>query len=156
MTQAIDPDKEATLNRFRFNFITGELSYSDGSPLYSHIQHRYKWVWFESRMVGQHQIAWLIMSGAWPAEDVDHINRDKSCNTWINLRAATRGQNCQNRGPHKNNICKIKGLRFRPKDGFWEPRIMKDGAPIYLGIYKSLEDAIAARKAAELRYFTHA
>src|SRR5271168_635905 len=44
-----------------------------------------------------HRLAWLYVTGEWPAKEVDHINLIKSDNRWANLREATPSQNLGNR-----------------------------------------------------------
>lgn len=43
-----------------------------------------------------HRLAWLLMKGEWPKEQVDHINRVRKDNRWSNLRAASIAQNNAN------------------------------------------------------------
>lgn len=78
-------------------------------------------------------------------EDVDHINHHKYDNRKFNLRNTTRSQNARNRTAL--GICRHK------KTGRYEAYITVDYKRIYLGIYDNLEDAIAARKEAEEKYF---
>jgi hypothetical protein len=156
MSKAKDPDKNIVLAMFDYNFITGQLTRKNQEPFWSSLHHGYRWLRCANRIVAYHRVAWLICTGSWPEEDVDHENRNKDCNTWINLRAATRKQNTENRIAHKNNKLGIRGIKYRDKDGFYEPRLMHKGKAIYLGIFKDLDAAIAARKKAEQEMFTHA
>src|ERR1035437_1342352 len=51
-----------------------------------------------------HRLAFFYVNDRWPAQ-IDHINRDRSCNAWLNLREATFSTNAQNRcGKSKNNV----------------------------------------------------
>ena len=43
------------------------------------------------------RLAWLYMTGEWPEDQVDHINRIRDDDRWINLRAANQSQNSYNR-----------------------------------------------------------
>lgn len=156
MTQAKDPNKTVALTLFDYNFITGKIVRKDGKELWTMLHHGYRWLRCDKRIVAYHRVAWLLLTGDWPEQDIDHVNRNKDCNSWINLRLATQKQNAENRGAHSNNLLGIRGVRYRPKDGFYQPRLMHKGQALYLGIYKDLDLAIAARKLAEEEIFTHA
>lgn len=43
-----------------------------------------------------HRLAWLYVYGAWPLQDIDHIDQNKSNNALANLRDVSRSQNCRN------------------------------------------------------------
>lgn len=44
-----------------------------------------------------HRVAWALHYGEWPANQIDHINRDRSDNRIANLRDATSRENNANR-----------------------------------------------------------
>jgi HNH endonuclease len=58
-----------------------------------------------------HVIIWLYMTGCWPLPgyEIDHINRDKKDNRWLNLRQATKSQNKANYNLQANNTSGAKG-----------------------------------------------
>lgn len=107
------------------------------------------------RVYRAHHLAWLFMTGEWPPKgaDIDHKNRDRSDNRWINLRIATRSQNNINGGPSKANKSGCKGVSRVAVTGKWHARIEKDGKVHLLGNFVDLQDAVAARKAAEIKMF---
>jgi hypothetical protein len=86
------------------------------------------------------RLAWLYMTGRWPKEEIDHIDRDKGNDRWENLREATHQQNQLNRdwvdrwGP-------TRGINWDWKSKSWRLII----AGMYLGYYPRLEDAQAIR-----------
>ena len=45
-----------------------------------------------------HRLAFLFMTGKWPRQTVDHRDRDRTNNSWNNLRDVSQGVNNQNRG----------------------------------------------------------
>jgi hypothetical protein len=78
-----------------------------------------------------HRIAWLIVTGEWPAYQVDHINGDKSDNRWSNLRAANNSQNHANIGLLSSNTSGLKGVvRTRRK---WGAQIQVSKKNLWLG-----------------------
>ena len=49
-----------------------------------------------------HRIVWLLNTGEWPKNTIDHINRDPLDNRFENLRDCTQAENNLNKGPYKN------------------------------------------------------
>lgn len=103
-----------------------------------------------------HRLAWLYMTGAWPTEQVDHRDRDRTNNRWANLRAATHKQNCENASVRVDNLCGVRGVYFWEARGKWASRINHNKKSVFLGYHDTLVDAVAARRAAEAQLFTHA
>ena len=87
-----------------------------------------------------HRIAWLLMTGEWPQQDIDHINGDRADNRWTNLRLATRSENMENlRGPHADNETGFLGVS-RKRDRF-EASITKDRKRQRLGVFDTPQEA---------------
>lgn len=84
---------------------------------------------------------------------VDHINHKPLDNRRCMLREATHKQNHQNRKVSKNNTSGHVGVTWNQKSKKWQANIVVDGEFKYLGLYKDLNDAIEARKQAEIKYF---
>ncbi len=107
------------------------------------------------RLYPAHRIAWLMMTGKWPDNFIDHINRIKSDNRFINLREATKAQNSQNTNIQSNNTSGYKGVVWHKPNKNWCAQIHVNKKHIHLGSFKNLQDAVNARKEAEKRFFTH-
>ena len=99
-----------------------------------------------------HRLAFLMMTGEWPRDEVDHINGNRADNRWCNLRSATRPQNGRNTAIGTSNKSGCKGVSFRKDTSKWHARIVVDGKTILLGNFSLIEDAISARKTAEMKY----
>jgi hypothetical protein len=81
----------------------------------------------------------------------DHINHNKLDNRKSNLRTATSSQNGINRkGLQTNNKSGHNGVSWYANA--WNAEIKLHQKKIWLGRFKTLKDAISARKKAELIY----
>ena len=90
-----------------------------------------------------HRLAWLYVHGEWPAGVIDHIDGNWRNNRLANLRDVTQLVNCQNRRTAtRNNWAGLLGVRAR-KYGF-DARIVVSGKSIYLGGFKTAEEAHTA------------
>jgi hypothetical protein len=79
---------------------------------------------FKQRYFAQ-RLAYFLMTEAWPAYDVDHVNRNKLDNRWENLRPATRAQNTANTSKQSNNTSGFKGVSYYKSRGKWEANLCR-------------------------------
>ncbi len=103
-----------------------------------------------------HRVIWALTTGAWPPEEIDHINGVKDDNRIENLRAVTRAENLRNQAIYSNNTSGVVGVDWHKRDKRWTAQIRVDNKQIYLGYFTNKEDAIAARAAADIEYGFHA
>jgi hypothetical protein len=102
-----------------------------------------------------HRLAWYLMTGSWPINDIDHKNHNKRDNRWLNLRSATRQQNSFNRLANKNSITGVRGVTIvRNSKGIqYNVRLGSNKQRINLGNFHTLEEAAEAwRSAAQTIY----
>ncbi len=97
-----------------------------------------------------------MMTGAMPEEHIDHINGIRDDNRWENLRPVNRATNQKNMKLFANNTSGVPGVRKSPNGLKWVSRIFTEGKEVHLGTFKNKEDAVAARKKAEIDYGVHA
>lgn len=83
----------------------------------------------------------------------DHINGDRLDNRKSNIRFVTIQQNNQNHGKGKLNLSGHTGVSFEKRRRKWAASITMDRRKLHLGYFSNLQDAIAAREAAEIKYF---
>lgn len=85
--------------------------------------------------------------------DTDHINRNKLDNRRSNLRVVDRSANNFNSDPASNNTSGHKGVGYFKPAKLWRAYIKHQSElkRIELGYFKTKEEAIAARRAAEER-----
>jgi hypothetical protein len=100
-----------------------------------------------------HRLAWLIVNGEWPPEEIDHIDLDKTNNRIANLRLATRQENLRNVGLRKNNFTGVSGVHWCNYARKFIAQIRIDGKKNRIGSFDTLAEAAAARAAAEIHYF---
>jgi hypothetical protein len=87
-----------------------------------------------------HRLAWLMVNGDWPENEIDHINGNKCDNSIKNLRHVSRLQNARNIKLRIDNSSGLSGLGLLPY-GSWRVRIGTN----HVGCYKTKNEAIAAR-----------
>jgi hypothetical protein len=100
----------------------------------------------------EHRLAFLWMTGEFPANDVDHCNLNKCDNRWVNLRQATRSQNMANKARGATNSSGLKGVSWFKRTKKWWAQIKVDGRGKSLGLYDCPAAAhfayvVASRKA---------
>lgn len=102
----------------------------------------------------QHRLAWVYQYGSIKDNDIiDHINRVHSDNRIANLRLTTQSVNLRNRRLSSNNKVGVHGIIYHKKNRTWVALINTAvNNRVNLGSFKKLEDAIKARKDAELKY----
>jgi HNH endonuclease len=100
-----------------------------------------------------HRVAYLLTTGKWPKNDIDHCDHDGTNNKWSNLRDATRTQNSYNQTISIRNKSGIKGVRFNKLTQRYLTEITINGKNIHLGSFKTLEPAVRKRLLAEKHYF---
>lgn len=99
-----------------------------------------------------HQLAWLMVYGVWPENDVDHINGIKGDNAIANLRDATRSLNLHNRPAAARGTSGAKGITWHKKAGKWAAQIVVNYQRYHLGLFSDFDAACRARAEAETRF----
>ena len=100
-----------------------------------------------------HRLAWLYVYGYFPTE-IDHINRNKADNRILNLREVTHSENQKNQKMNSKNTSGFTGV-YKHRNGKWVAQIQVGGKSINLGYFHKIENAVATRKNAEIKYKFH-
>ena len=105
---------------------------------------RYILIGIDGNVYPAHRLAWLFMHGAFPADEIDHINGVRADNRWVNLRECAHAQNLKNMKRPSHNTSGLKGVHFHRATGKWRARIKSDGKHHSLGLHSTKEQAHAA------------
>ncbi len=99
-----------------------------------------------------HRIIWIMHNGAIPVGLViDHKNQKRNDNMLENLRVVTQQQNLRNSKTRIDNRTGTTGVRWNKDIKKWTADIKSPiRTTLYLGSYETINEAIAARRAAEL------
>ena len=109
------------------------------------IIHYNKKIWYA------HRVAWLLQTGAWPSHQIDHINGNRSDNSFANLRDVSQQHNVHNR--HKTfGATKFLGVSFHKASGKYNAQIYVTGRNKSLGLFHTPEEAHAAYMAAKQHF----
>lgn len=107
-------------------------------------------VFFSSKYKA-HRVIWLLVVGYWPKDEIDHINQIRDDNRWVNLREVTRTENAKNLARRRDNKSGVTGVFWNPINENWRVAVSSK----CFGSFKTKEEAIKVRKAAEIKYGFH-
>ena len=99
-----------------------------------------------------HRLAWLYMTGSFPPDEIDHINRDKKDNRFANLRIVTGSENMHNMGKNSRNTSGVKGVYYDKANKKWRAQIGLNNTHKSIGRFSTPEEASAAYLAAQKIY----
>lgn len=87
-----------------------------------------------------HRLAWLYMTGEWPVDTIDHIDRNPLNNRWDNLRMVTQSEQGMNKGPLREG--KLTGTyKLKKRTNLWRAYIKVNRKEYHLGYFKSEQAA---------------
>lgn len=114
----------------------------------------YRCISIGGKLYLSHRLAWLYVYGAWPSNNIDHINGDPGDNRISNLRECNQVQNSGNwKKAHKRNKSGYRGVYRISHTGKWCATIQIGGRSKYLGCFASPEQASIAYRQAAFAYF---
>jgi hypothetical protein len=102
-----------------------------------------------------HRLAFLYMDGAFPPNDTDHINHLRADNRFVNLRQVTQVENGRNKSMQSNNKSGFTGVYWHKRASKWVAKIYLNGKDKHLGCFTDIDDAIEARKRANVEHGFH-
>ena len=108
----------------------------------------YRVIRINGRSYKAHRLAWLILTGNFPDDQIDHIDGNGLNNRSVNLRAVSRAENCKNVRKHARNTSGVTGVYWDKAGSKWYASIKINGKQKRLG-YFDFDEAVAVRKEAE-------
>lgn len=97
-----------------------------------------------------HRIAMCFILGHDFDHYVDHINGNTRDNRKCNLRLADRSINARNTARKRAGVA---GVVWHSRTQKWQAQLWNKGKNVYLGRFKSREEAVSARLAGEEKYW---
>lgn len=131
----------------RYEPLTGEFFWIEGGrarPAGKRAGHEhnagYRGIRVDGKAYLAHRLAWLYVHGAWPVNQIDHINGERADNRIANLRECSNAENCQNVRAHRDGAGLI-GTSLEKRRGKWQAGIGFGGKRIFLGYFQTREEA---------------
>lgn len=92
-----------------------------------------------------HRLAFIVQTGLYPEQQVDHINGCRDDNRWSNLREVSATDNRMNVAIGRNNRSGAIGVNIDKRTNKWRASYMVGGKNIHIGVFESKDAAIQAR-----------
>lgn len=123
-----------------------------GSPAGTVKANGYLQISIDNRTYSAHRLAWLYVNGAWPSEQIDHINGIRQDNRFANLRDVRLAENIQNnfRARKGKTSCALLGVTKDKRTKKWKAAITANGVVFRLGQFETAEAGHAAYLEAKL------
>jgi hypothetical protein len=112
----------------------------------------YRVIRFAGKCRKASRLIWKLHYGTDP-DRIDHINGRTYDDRIANLRDVSQAVNSQNKARQRNNRSGVSGVFMQR--GRWVAQIQASGLKRYLGSFPTVNEAKAARKAAEAAYGFH-
>ena len=137
--------RNGNLERINYNYTNGKWTVVNNKKNHT---EGYCYVGFNGTKVLYHVIIWILSTGKDIPQgmEIDHINGNKIDNRIENLRLVTNRQNQQNRKKHRAG--RLVGASYRKGYNDWQSHIAIDKNKIFLGCYKTEQEAHEAYKIA--------
>lgn len=119
-----------------------------------HSHSKYWLLSIDGQKYRAHRLAWYYMTGAWPPDQIDHINGKRDDNRFENLRPVTNAENgCNQRQAKSNNLSSgLLGVSLGKNGKNWGAHIKAQGKMRHLGYFGTKEEAHDAYVEAKRRF----
>lgn len=102
-----------------------------------------------------HRLVWLLNTGEYPSVEIDHLDGNGLNNRFDNMRLVPHLHNCWNRKRSVLNTSGCSGVTYSRRAKKWHSRINVNMVDVHLGYFTEKEEAVLARKRAEIEYGFH-
>lgn len=129
-----------------------------GSEAGSKNQYGYLFVRVNGRNYQVHRIIWDMFNTndkLCGTEEIDHIDHNRENNRLDNLRKVCHTDNMRNQSLRRTTKSGATGVSWRERDSRWRAYITIAGVCKHIGHFMTFEEALSARKAAEIKYGFH-
>ena len=99
-----------------------------------------------------HRLGWLYETGSFPKKGLDHRDKNRQNNKFLNLREASDALNSTNRLKSVKNTSGTTGVIYCNSHNKWRAQIMVERKQVFLGLFTDKQLAINARREAERDY----
>ncbi len=113
-----------------------------------HKTKHYRYISIDGRKYLAQRLAFLYMKGYCSEHRIDHRDRVRDNNKWLNLREASGVCNMRNCKVPSNNVSGVKGVSLK-YTGKWQVQVGLDNKRKYVGQSEDFTKAVAMRLAAE-------
>lgn len=108
-------------------------------------RYGYRQINIGGRIYKEHRLAWLVVHGTWPRDQIDHINGVKDDNRIANLREATNAENMRNCDIRPGNVIGYRGVIYHKQAKKFQARCRDhNGTNTYLGLFPTATEAARA------------
>lgn len=125
-----------------------------GKEAFTADSHGYKVGDIFDRTYKAHRVIWAIVHNEWP-DTIDHINGISDDNRIDNLRSVSQAENLRNAKRPSNNTSGVCGVVWNKAANKWQAQIGTGYKVKNLGLFTDFDEAVAARKTAEIKYGYH-
>lgn len=124
-----------------------------GTVMVTNAGKSYRRIKINGKIYYAHRLSWLILYGEFPEDQIDHIDGNGLNNRADNLRSVSHADNGKNQRKCRTNTSGVMGVTWHRAK--WMVRMVINGRRTFIGYFKSFDEAMKVRKAAEKTYNYH-